>query len=619
MCGLIAACDPAGLDPAPLLAGLADLRHRGPDAAAHEFLDDGRLFLGHTRLKIIDLSDLANQPMTSACGTYTVVFNGEIYNYRDLRRQIGEAWPWRTRSDTEVLLAAYAREGPACLDRLDGMFAFCLYDRARRRLFGARDRFGIKPLYYLRRGAGWVFASEIPPLLRQLDRVVEDRRSIRTYLETGLYDFGPHTFFRDVIALEPGCRFEIDLADGAMRRERWYHLARHVPDLSGLDEPALVAETARRVDAAIDSHLVADVAVGLNVSGGVDSSLLVRTALVHLGHAHLFTQDYEGYSEAAWVREIAAGGTLHLQPLTRAAIEAVLPQTVRAQAEPFGGVTVCGYDYVYRAAQAQDVTVLLDGNGVDEAFLGYKKYHQHYVRLADGSAAHAERAADYQHFWGEPAPTGPGAGGAALAIDGTVPVLAEAIAPALRSSAEPYAVPAVRDFADPVKNAAATDLLFAKIPRGLRFNDRVSMARSRELRVPYLDHRLVEFAFGIPTRHLLNRRGTKAIFRRAAAQVMPAHVAFAAKRSVQSPQREWLAEGWQAMIEAVIGSESFAARGWIDADAARAAYRRYRAGNRDNSFFVWQWLNLELWARAFLDRPLDRPAPDHVLPSRVAI
>ena len=157
-------------------------------------------------------------------------------------------------------------------------------------------------------------------------------------------------------------------------------------------------------------------------------------------------------------------------------------------------------------------------------------------------------------------------------------------------------------FECPVKNLAAADLLQNKIPRGLRFNDRMSMARSRELRVPFLDHRLVEFAYGVPTKYLLNARGSKALFRKVAERHMPTAVAYSAKRSVQSPQREWIANEWKGRIDAVLSSASFADRGWVDPAAALKLWKSYLGGARENSFPIWQWLNLELWARTFLDK-----------------
>lgn len=596
MCGLIAAWDPAGLADAPLDRALTDLQHRGPDARSTLWREDRRLHLGHVRLKIIDTSDDANQPFVSPCGRWGLVFNGEIYNFRELRAEIGDRWSWRTRSDTEVLLAAWALWGHDSLNKLVGMFAFGIHDADAKRLTLVRDRFGIKPLYGIARGSRRVFASEIPPLLRFLPRVEPDSSTIRTYLELGLYDHCSNTFFAGVESVQPGGLIDIDLRDGSERRRSWYRLGDHIPDLSGASEGELLERTESLIIQAVHSHLIADVAVGLNVSGGVDSSMLVRTTLAELGHAHLFTQDYEGYSELPWVREVSDGGTLHVATLDLPRIDAYLAETVRSQAEPFGGVFVCGYSALYQMARSEEVTVLLDGNGVDEAFLGYKRYHQLYVRHATSEAERARRSSDFEASWKDaPGEVQPGA-----SIDGTDGLRPDALAPHLLEYA-PLNKVSSDGWSDPVRQSAADDLLYTKIPRGLRFNDRASMAHSRELRVPFLDHRLVEFAFGIPEAMLLSGQGGKALFRKLLARRASPRVAYAMKRSIQSPQREWLAEGWRPLVESILRSDSFADRGWVDPELAREAYRNYCGGPRENSFFVWQWLNLELWARQYLD------------------
>jgi len=599
MCGLIAAWDPAGLTGAPLSLALADLRHRGPDAQAYLWREEHRLHLAHARLKIIDTTDGANQPFVSPCGRWAIAFNGEIYNFRELRNEISDRWIWRTHSDTEVLMAAWTLWGEDCLQRLVGMFAFVIHDADEHILTLVRDRFGIKPLYCVAVGTRRVFASEIPPLLR-FQPAAADESTIRTYLELGLYDHGTHTFFKGVRSLEPGALIRLDLRNGSETNRRWYNLAEHVPDLSGATEKELTDRTEELVLQAVSSHLVADVEVGLNVSGGVDSSMLTRLAIAELGVAHLFTQDYAGYSEAPWVREIASGGVLHISELSFEHIDSLLLSTCAIQAEPFGGVTVCGYDELYAAACAQGVTVLLDGNGVDEAFLGYDRYHQAWVWSANNEVEREHRADGYRTFWGRMAAPPLTTGG--VAIDGTRSTCPEAISPNLLDSADLAPQAAIVGFECPIKNLAATDLFHNKIPRGLRFNDRMSMARSRELRVPFLDHRLVEFAYGVPTNYLLNERGSKAIFREVAARHMPTAVAFGAKRSVQSPQREWIANEWRGRIDDLLNSTSFADRGWVDPAVARHAWDRYLGGARDNSFPIWQWLGLEYWANAFLDK-----------------
>lgn len=597
MCGLIAAWDPNGFIDAPLAAALADLRHRGPEVQSSMWREDCRLHLAHARLKIIDTTDSANQPFVSPCGRWAIVYNGEIYNFSELRQEIADRWSWRTNGDTEVLMAAWSLWGEGCLSRFVGMFAFAIHDAKQQVLTMVRDRFGIKPLYHVAIGSRRIFASEIPPLLR-FRPAEADESAIRTYLELGLYDHSTHTFFKDVRSLEPGTLTRIDLRSCGETSRRWYSFAEHVPDLSGISEKELTDRTEALVLQAVSSHLVADVKVGLNVSGGVDSSMLVRATVETLGHAHLFTQDYEGYSELPWVQEIANGGTLHVARLDLDAISAYLKATVRSQAEPFGGVFVCGYNALYDAATRENITVLLDGNGVDEAFLGYKRYHQIYVATAPDAAIRDVRAREFAELWGQvPATVLMGA-----SIDGTDGLRPEAISSSLMSAGLLDMTCRDVGFDDPVRKAAAEDLLYAKIPRGLRFNDRVSMAHSRELRVPFLDHRLVEFAFGIPIKFLINRKGGKALFRDILGRRAPASVAYSLKRSVQSPQREWLAEGWRSMVESILASERFAARGWVDAGRARCAYTEYLSGARENSFFVWQWVNLELWAREYIDR-----------------
>lgn len=595
MCGLIAAWDPAGLADAPLAAALADLRHRGPDAQAILWREDHRLHLAHARLKIIDTTDGANQPYVSSCGRWAIAYNGEIYNFRELRQEIADRWPWRTHGDTEVLMAAWSVWGEGCLGRLVGMFAFVIHDRKEHVLTAVRDRFGIKPLYHISAGARRVFASEIPPLLR-FQPVLADLSTIRTYLELGLYDHTPHTFFQNVRSLEPGTLLQITLSTGSEVVRRWYNLPEMVPDLGGASEKELVDQAEQLVLQAVSSHLVADVRVGLNVSGGVDSAMLVCAAIRNLGQAHLFVQDYTDYSELPWVREIAKGGILHVSSLDSAGICSSVKFTTRSQAEPFGGVTVCGYNFLYQSARHHGITVLLDGNGVDEAFLGYESYHQIYVATAPDENTRRERARDYSSYWGHsPRPVGKN-----TAIDGTAAVRPEAVSAELRKT--PLLLPnKKKNFTEPVRQKAFEDLTQAKLPRALRFNDRVSMAYSRELRVPFLDHRLVEFAFGLPVEMLLNRNGTKGLFRQVLARHAPESVAFAPKRSVQSPQREWLAGPWKQLVTDSLFSGSFADRGWVAADKMSVLYEDYCAGKRENSFFLWQWLNLEWWAREFLD------------------
>lgn len=604
MCGILGIFRPGGANRAEAKRLLDMLAHRGPDVEGFWQSSDERLILGHRRLKVLDLSDAANQPMFSPEGRFTFVYNGEVMNYRDLRAAYSGSWHFATHGDTETLLALLVEQGVEALNNCVGMFAFALFDAEQQRLTLVRDRFGIKPLYVTRLDdGGFAFASEIPPLLKLKKTVQADLDVVRTYLETTLYETGRRTFFSGVESVPPGSLIEVDLVNGVWMEKRWYNLAEHLPDLSGASEVELIEEGARRIERSIADHLIADVRIGLNVSGGVDSSTLVSVARRHVADIHLFTQDYESpYSEAEWVRQVAGDSTLHLVQLTEDHIRRILDRTVRIQAEPFGGVFVAGYDYLYQAAHREGVTVLLDGNGVDEVFLGYKKYHAAAVRLATNEAEWMSLGSSYRHFWQSVPPPRGIIDFRGQSIDGSPSARPDAISERLRR--ESSLLPTLglgADFSDPVRAMAAMDLFATKIPRGLRFNERMSMARSKELRVPFLDHRLVEFGFAVPSRYLLDSSGSKALFRRIASRWIPGEVAGAAKRSVQSPQREWLAGPWRGLVEELLASESFAARGWVDPNSARRIYQGYLDGARDNSFFLWQWLNLEWWARSFLD------------------
>ncbi len=596
MCGILAVWDPYRDFEHILKKSVLDLKHRGPDVQKTISLENKTIFLAHTRLKIIDISDNANQPFFSPCGRWVLIYNGEIYNFKEIKFEIGDRWVWKTKSDTEVLLAAWTIWGKACLNKLIGMFAFIILDNKSKKFILVRDRFGIKPLYqYLTKNL-MAFSSEIPPLLRFQKQISANKNTIRSYLEYGNYDYSEKTFFKGIDTVLPGTVNEINLYNNRKKSQKWYDIT-HKLKINNMPEDEIIFQTENLISQAISSNLISDVNLGLNVSGGVDSSMLVCKTINELGHADLFTQDYPEYSELPWVQEISRGGTLNVEELTFEKINNFLNDTVNSQAEPFGGVFVCGYNSIYKAASQKNIKVLLDGNGVDEAFLGYEKYHQLYVDLSKESKNFKKIQKDFLDFWGyEPKPFKK-----LSSIDGSNGLQPTAIHDDLIKNSS-ISSPILENINDPVKQLAVEDLLFYKIPRGLRFNDRVSMFHSCELRVPFLDHRLVEFALNIPTDFLLNNFGSKVIFRKVLSNFTSNNIAFAKKRSIQSPQREWLSNEWKEMVLDILVSESFADRGWVKPEIAKAIYSDYLGGNMKNSFFIWQWINLELWARNFLDR-----------------
>jgi asparagine synthase (glutamine-hydrolysing) len=556
--------------PAQLAAMCAVHRHRGPDAEGSWCDSSGSALLGHNRLSIIDLSDAGRQPMSSPDGRFWIAFNGEIYNYLELREELGGEW--RTRTDTEVILAAYQRWGVECVHRLEGMFAFLLWDCRDQQLLAVRDRFGVKPLYYHAAPSGSLaLASEIKALHAAGVVRRPDSAAWATYLAHGLLDHSDRTFWSGVRALPAGhC---LAWRDGALRIWPWYDLAAAVgPELDSRSSGAVYAEYREMLLRSVRLRFRADVPVGINLSGGVDSSTLLGVVQQVQGEASdvrafTFITGDARYDELPWVRQMLAR-TCHPSEVCCLAAEdvpALAASVQRHQDEPFGGLPTLAYARLFERARETGTIVLLDGQGMDEQWAGYDYY----------AAAAA----------GRPAGVVQGAAGR--------PVRPDCLAPDFRALAEP--LPPERPFGDPLRDAQFRDIRRTKIPRALRFNDRVSMRASTELREPFLDHRLVELALRQPPDRKIFNGTRKRMLREIAAALLPAGIVGAPKRPLQTPQREWLRGPLRSWAEEKIESAlSGPARAWFDPARVRGEWHGYAAGGGDNSYFVWQWISAGL-------------------------
>ncbi|MFN0118097.1 MAG: asparagine synthase (glutamine-hydrolyzing) [Elusimicrobiota bacterium] len=540
--------------------------HRGPDAQAFFWSDDNLTGLGHNRLSIIDLHEEANQPFVSADGRFFLVFNGEIYNYPELRAELELNYPFRTASDTEVLLCAYQQWGTACLDRFIGMFAFAIWDNQDKKLFAARDRFGVKPFNYGTRNGNLYFASEIKALWEAGFPKNPNESVWAGYLVYGTYGMPEQTFWEGILQLPAGHFLEWEA--GQITTTRWYDFVGRVKAMPNLSEKAATEQWTAIALESIRLRFRSDVPVGFNLSGGLDSSLLL--ALVHQlypqGGAEaftFFTQD-ERYDELPWVEEMIQ--------LTRFPLNKVLlrPESVPDLAEkvswfedePFGGIPTLAYSKIFERAREKGVIVLLDGQGMDEAWAGYDYYLKNTGALVQGS--HSS------------------------------PVRPECLVPAFRELAQKPVFP--RPFDNDLQNLQYRDLFFTKIPRALRFNDRISMMHSTELREPFLDHRLVELAFSLPESLKIKNGQQKWLARQIADTFLPDKVTLAPKRPLQTPQREWLQADLKPFIEHQLEAY-FGAFGekWLLRDQVFKELKEFTQQRTDNSFFIWQWLSLS-WA-----------------------
>ena len=615
MCGIcgLARVDGGRPDPAVLDAMRDTLTHRGPDSAGS--MVSGPVGLAARRLSIIDLAG-GDQPITNEDGSVTVVHNGEIYNHRELRARLERrGHRFATRSDTEVLVHLYEERGPEFVDELRGMFAVALWDEAHGRLVLARDRFGIKPLLYRVAGGELSFASELKALLRQpgFSREI-DPDAISAYLAFNSIP-APLTIFREARKLPPGCLMSWD--GGEPRISRY---ARPAPVAAEevRDEPAdeLASELRERLRDSVRAHLIADVPVGVLLSGGVDSAGLTALAAGESGErVRTFSIGFEesSYDELDRAREVARRyDTDHHELVLRPDAVELLPRLVEAFDEPFGDSSALP-TYLVSELAAGSVKVAMSGEGGDELFGGYYTYVADAIAPAVGPLASAARplvellpsssrkaSFDYRakrfsraaalpplerhHGWKEifspaarEALLADGAGGSADPLD------------VYRARyAETEGVEALARLQDVDLGIYLVDDLLVK-------TDRASMAHSLELRVPFLDTAVSDLALALPTRHKVRGFAKKRLLRRALAPLLPRSVTHGRKQGFSIPVAAWLRGDLESFARDVLSEATVERQGAFEPAAVRALIDRHVAAREDLSRQIWGLMAFTMW------------------------
>jgi asparagine synthase (glutamine-hydrolysing) len=569
MCAIAGIAGETNSDSEVLVAKmLTSMKHRGPDHSEVQKVGD-HVFFGHNRLSIIDLHASANQPFVSDDNRYTIVFNGEIYNYIELKEQL-RGFSFRTNSDTEVLLASYLKWGYHCLDRFIGMFSFAIWDNVENRMFAARDRFGVKPFYYSQTGNCFLFASEIKALWAAGVARVENQKVWSSFFVYGSYGMPNETFWQGIHQL-PGGHFLI-LSQESFQISRWYDFEDRVrsiqPALKEASEAAITNQYIELLKDSIKLRFRADVPVGFNVSGGLDSSLLLSLIKKSFPstdsiHAFSFYTGNPDYDELPWVKALieTTHYPLHAIRLQAKDVPAMAEEMAVLQDEPFGGLPTLAYATLFREARKQNIIVLLDGQGMDEAWAGYDYYQSNSGAVVQG-------------------------------VTGS-PFRPDVLTNEFRSLAEKprYDEP----FTEKLLNLQYRDLFFTKIPRALRFNDRVSMQYSTELREPFLDHRLVEMAFALPSHWKIKGDTGKYLLRKIATKLLPENIRLAPKRALQTPQREWLAHELRDWADEKI--KIFTSNESVQSEILKREWVDYLKKGSDNSFYIWQFINTALLAR----------------------
>ena len=613
------------------------MRHRGPNDAGFAIFplqvgaaeqtertytrqEPFRLLLGQTRLSILDLSPAGHQPMRSPDGRYTITYNGEVYNYRELREELRALGvPFHSGTDTEVVLQALIRWGKDALSKFSGMFALALFDARENTLFCARDFFGIKPFFWHTGANGFCFASELPGLLafpavpRKIDPV-----SAYQYLCYGQYDVGSATMLADVYALPPAhcCTVRLD-APNSIQIERFW-----LPDVAttsqlGFDEAA--ARLRQLFLDAVRLHLRSDVPLGTALSGGIDSSA-VTCAVRHLEpdarlHTFSFIAPGSDVSEAQWADMVSRHTNTehHTVTVQPADLRRDMDALVLAQGEPFGSTSIYAQYRVFQLAKECGITVTLDGQGADELMAGYHGYPGPRTAslLRSGDLAGACRFLRASNQW-------PGRSWGYLASQSVREFVPEWLTPLAlrcvgRSTAPAWldteqlrraGVPLLRQntrrqlypTGNCLKQTLAYQLTWNGLPQLLRHGDRNAMAHSIESRVPFLTKEIAEFCMSLPEAYLVDMQGcSKSIFRKAMRGLVPDAVLDRKdKVGFATPERQWI-NALSDWVEATLADANSAP--FLRMGAARSEWRAICNGHKPFDWRVWRWLCYARWTQ----------------------
>ena len=631
-------CSIAGLvgcgDPSVLAAMSSSMAHRGPDGSGQVWFDDRKTGLAHNRLAILDLSDAGSQPMADATGRHWIVFNGEIYNYRELRdelRSLGHSF--KSASDTEVLLAALIEWQHECLNRLDGMFAFAWFDRATRRLFAARDQLGIKPFYYAEAHGGLAFASETKALLQC--RFVAARRDDRSMLNPSRFMLSGDTGFAGIGKLPPAhC---LTYHDGKLDLHQYWKID---PSEQIADAGRACAQVGELIERAVETQMVSDRPIGTFLSGGLDSSLVSALMRRHTNATiDAFTikfsstdQLFEGTpDDSFYARQVARqfGFNLHEIELEPNVTE-LLPLMVWHMDEPLSDPAAINTYLISRAARDLGIVVLLNGIGGDEIFGGYRKYlaclhagtYQSMIprgiRQLVAKAARRLPVAttrrglpqlrDAKRFLGYanlPEPE------RFLASD--LSLNAEMFSE-LYNGADYFASAfwqrqhaTLQGPASYLTKMCLNDTLRFLPDHNLTYSDKAGMAAGTEARQPLVSKNIVTSMFQVSPQLRIHGNVQKYLLKEIGARHLSRDVVDRRKASFKSPLRSWIRGPLSGLVDAMLSEASIRSRGLYDPKTVARLVREDREGLADHSMWIWNMITVELWHQTFLDRPACGP------------
>ena len=588
------------------------LRHRGPDDQS-TYVDD-KISLGHRRLSIIDLSPAGKQPMANEDYTVWVVFNGEIYNFSDIKKDLKDlGHEFRSNSDTEVIIHAYEQWGQSCVERFNGMWAFAIYDKAKGCLLLSRDRFGVKPLYYHCSEEGLIFSSEIKGLLQHQIKRSPNDNVVYEYLAFGLLDHKRETFFEGIYRLMPGENLVYDLSRKTMETSKWYDLESRLREREASSEEDLIKEVRSLFEDAVRYRLIADVPIGSCLSGGLDSSSIVHVMrkLVKDDRIKTFSMVFPGQKldESSYIDEVIRRTGVEPHKVTPTAEDLMrdLSDLVWTQEEPFRSISIYGQYRVMELAHKSNMKVLLDGQGADELFAGYFIYYKYYLiecllklRLEEYLKVVKVSRASKSDLLVFPLASILSKSGFASSL------LTRAWKNRTKYLNDDYNGECINPLFEKgldLNRALFCDFQKYSLPQLLRYEDKNSMRWAIESRVPFLDYRLVELVSSLQSRYKMKNGITKYIFKRAVEDLVPEKIIRRKdKIGFATPDSVWLHNSaFSDLMRDMIGSEKFRQRKYWKYQEVSKLFDEHSSGTEDHSEDLWKVINVELWLRKFID------------------
>lgn len=630
MCGIVAVVGEP--DPITVRGMTAILAHRGPDGSGVVCPPGAGFGLGNRRLSILDLSPAGAQPMSDPSGRFLITYNGEVYNFRELRADLeSRGRLFRSRSDTEVVLAAFEQWGPACLDRFNGMFAFAIWDRERRELFAARDRLGIKPLYWTVSDGTLFLASEIKAILAT-GRVPVEADPEVTH-NPWHYPTAPRTGFKGIHKLPPG--HSLVWKNGKVTLAGWWQLQ---PTANPIEPRHAAEELAYLIEDAVRLQMIADVPVGAMLSGGLDSSAIValmgRFTSQPVRTFSISFRESDRRLEAMpddhrFARLVAEQlGCIHREIQIAPNVVDLLPQIIWHLDEPLFDPAAINTFLIAKEARASGVPVLLNGMGADEMFGGYRKHYacvlagRYQTLLPTGVRTLIERAAGWVPVAGSSMGFRTARWVKRFLSFASLPPVDRHLRSDLSLSAEDYSelyadaqdrpferlaevatrrAPFDRHGLSYLTQMCLADTTIFLPDHNLLYVDKATMAAGVEARPPLIDHRIVEFAFRLPDHLRISGTQQKALLRNVTRRWLPRFIVRRPKASFGAPLRAWIRNDLREMVDDLLSPAAIRNRGLFRPGTIQSRIEADRDGREDHAHFVWNLLCRELWFREFVD------------------